>query len=531
MDLYNDHSATSLVTAMMRNHPEMRSRPMEVFHAVFLYKIFGLHPLGYHVVNTAILVGISILFYLCLLQIQLSRIFALSAALVYIMLPHYSTNRFWMTASVVPLSVGFYFVSLYCDLRAIRAQRWRFALWKTAGSSAVLASTLAYETTLPLFLINPLLVRHRAKRYWAESVHKRENFLKALVLYGSVPILIVLVFVFKIIVNQRSEAPTGNLVHYLIRYAYQIVKPASLSEHDFGFNIWHYIRVDIFDRGLKLPLLAVDSVMRQYNDWPQVVCTGAIGILVFLYLYRAASTESDWLLHPRNWGQIVGAGLLVSLAGYAIFFVVPNILFTVAGAGNRVSMSAAVGIALVLVGVTGWAVAYISAEYLRRVGFALVVALLVGSGCLVNYAIGSFWTAAFQRETTILAAIHGHFRTIPEGSALLLDGVCPYVGPAIVFESSWDLRGALSLLYRDPTLRADIVTPTLKITQDGLETTIYSKKTKYHYGPDLIIYNMPRDMDRRINVRKDAEDYFANRGTNLPADCYSGHAGVGVPIF
>jgi len=223
--------------------------------------------------------------------------------------------------------------------------------------------------------------------------------------------------------------------------------------------------------------------------------------------------------------------LLVSLAGYAIFFVVPNILFTVAGAGNRVSMSAAVGIALVLVGVTGWAVAYISAEYLRRVGFALVVALLVGSGCLVNYAIGSFWTAAFQRETTILAAIHGHFRTIPEGSALLLDGVCPYVGPAIVFESSWDLRGALSLLYRDPTLRADIVTPTLKITQDGLETTIYSKKTKYHYGPDLIIYNMPRDMDRRINVRKDAEDYFANRGTNLPADCYSGHAGVGVPIF
>jgi hypothetical protein len=268
-----------------------------------------------------------------------------------------------------------------------------------------------------------------------------------------------------------------------------------------------------------------------YNDWPQVVCARAIGILVFLYLYRATSTESNSLLHPKNWGQIVGAGLLVSLAGYAIFFVVPNIQFTLAGAGNRVSMSAAAGIAIVLVGVTGWAVAYISVEYLRRVVFALVVALLVGSGCLVNYAIGSFWTNAFQRETSILAAVRGHFRTIPGGSTLLLDGVCPYVGPAVVFETSWDLRGALSLLYRDPTLRAGIVTPMLKITRDGLETTSYGERTKYHYGPDLIIYNMTQDMDTRVNVRKDAESYFANRDANLPGDCYSGHAGVGVPIF
>jgi hypothetical protein len=41
MDLADDSSVIKLITIMFRDHPEMRSRPVEVLHIVVLYKVFG----------------------------------------------------------------------------------------------------------------------------------------------------------------------------------------------------------------------------------------------------------------------------------------------------------------------------------------------------------------------------------------------------------------------------------------------------------------------------------------------------------
>jgi len=153
MDLADDSSVIKLITIMFRDHPEMRSRPVEVLHYVVLYKVFGVQSWGYHVVNSTVLMANAILLYICLLQFRSPRTLALSAVLIYILLPHYSTNRFWITASVVPLSMSFYFVSLYCDLRSLGTYGWRFAIWKAASAGALLGSTLGYETPLPLFFI------------------------------------------------------------------------------------------------------------------------------------------------------------------------------------------------------------------------------------------------------------------------------------------------------------------------------------------------------------------------------------------
>jgi hypothetical protein len=54
--------------------------------------------------------------------------------------------------------MALYFLSLYCDLRALRAERWRLAIWKIFSLIARIGATLAYETVLPLFLANSLLV-------------------------------------------------------------------------------------------------------------------------------------------------------------------------------------------------------------------------------------------------------------------------------------------------------------------------------------------------------------------------------------
>src|SRR5262249_2649866 len=67
-----------------------------------------------------------------------------------------------------------------------------------------------------------------------------------------------------------------------------------------------------------------------------------------------------------------------------------------------------------------------------------------------------------------LADIRDHFDTIPSGSTLILDGICPYSGPAPVFLSVWDLSSALSLLYRHEGIAANVVTRSLNVGQKGL---------------------------------------------------------------
>jgi hypothetical protein len=69
-------------------------------------------------------------------------------------------------------------------------------------------------------------------------------------------------------------------------------------------------------------------------------------------------------------------------------------------------------------------------------------------------------------------------------------GICPYVGPAIVFESYWDLAGALQVLCRDPTLEAD-VTGRMTLASEGVATSLYGPRTTaiHRFGPRLILFD------------------------------------------
>ena len=52
----------------LRHHAEV-IRPGQILYMSILYKLFGLEPLGYHVVNTTVLAVASVLFYLVLRQL------------------------------------------------------------------------------------------------------------------------------------------------------------------------------------------------------------------------------------------------------------------------------------------------------------------------------------------------------------------------------------------------------------------------------------------------------------------------------
>lgn len=132
--------------------PHLRMRPVQFLYIAALYKVFGMEPLGYHIVNTLVLAVGAVLFYLVLRRVGVSRLFAVAVPLVYALLPHYSTNRMWMAAFQIGLSMTLYFLSLYADLRAGAELSPRYSVWKPVALLALVAGTLAYELFLPLLL-------------------------------------------------------------------------------------------------------------------------------------------------------------------------------------------------------------------------------------------------------------------------------------------------------------------------------------------------------------------------------------------
>src|SRR5204862_18088 len=92
--------------------PSFLDRPAQGVYSVLLYRLFGLRPLGYHVINAMVLACMVALLYLVLRRLQPSRALAFGVALIYAVLPNYSTDRFWFAAFAAPLSILLYFVSL-----------------------------------------------------------------------------------------------------------------------------------------------------------------------------------------------------------------------------------------------------------------------------------------------------------------------------------------------------------------------------------------------------------------------------------
>ena len=230
-------------------------------------------------------------------------------------------------------------------------------------------------------------------------------------------------------------------------------------------------------------------------------------------------------------------GLVVFGLGYAIFLTNYNAFATATGIANRVAMAGSVGVALCFVAAAGLIGTLLPSPDGRRRGFAALVAVLAASGFILTTTIASFWIEAYEQEQRVLTAIYDHFPTLPQGGTVLLDGVCPCIGPAVVFESNWDLAGALLMHYRDYELQADVIARTTKLEADALTTSIYADGlgegvyTRYLYGEHVYVYDYKRDTSTTLLNVEAARLYFQTHNPDFGASCPEGRAGYGVPIF
>ena len=134
--------------------PGTAQRPLQAFLLAGLYRLFGWHPLGYHVVNIFLLAIVAALMYLVLRELRLPRLVCVAIPLVYSMLPNYATERFWPDTFQISLSTAFYLLSLYAGLRAVRSSSWAVGVWVAVAVAGIAGSLLSYESVVPLSAIN-----------------------------------------------------------------------------------------------------------------------------------------------------------------------------------------------------------------------------------------------------------------------------------------------------------------------------------------------------------------------------------------
>jgi hypothetical protein len=279
-------SDQSLVGLYDSVRPATGQRPLQAFIFATLYRLFGLEPLGYHLVNAGMLVAIAMLLYLVMRELRLPRLLCVGIPLVYSILPHYATNRFWVNAFQINLSGLFYLLSLYAALRALRARPIPLAGWLTVAFASVAGSLFAYEVIFPLFALNVGLVWWAARRLREEEGR-----------------------------GDSARIVVGGLAAVIL--AVGIVKLVRVAEHgqnayEVGFQdgFLHHIAY-LVSGGIKLNLgtyfVAVPYVLwwivRHAFGLADAAAAVAAGLLAFGYVWWIGQKDPRALAGGRHWRQ------------------------------------------------------------------------------------------------------------------------------------------------------------------------------------------------------------------------------------
>ncbi len=493
-----NQSLAGLIAAYAQ--PDLIARPMQIVYFSVLYKLFGLTPWGYHLINTLVLVGISVFGYLILKHLKLSRLLSVAIPVTYLLLPIYSTDRLWFAAFIASASVFYYLVSLCLGLKAL-ANNSHSGLLTILSWVFILLSGLSYEVVLPMFFVNIALFF---------VIHKK----KALTLNLGTLFIVIAVFIFKAMVSTRlSTSIFSSLWAYIKYLAYLATGSLYLNGGFYGLfwprTIYHVIRAK-FD----ISLLIISTI---------------IAVAVFCYLLFIQKKNQFELPAKSFFLKLIMSGITIFGIGYSIFLIANNVEFTPFGIGNRVNIVAAIGYTISVIGILGWGSLLISAKRISSVVFCTLLSIFVFGNVYTVNVVANHWVKASEEEQLVLKDINRNVH-LDKANTFILDGVCPYIGPGIVFESSWDLLGALKTQINNSLLHADVVTPRMSVEKEGLRTHIYGMEAVYPFEK-LIIYNFQTKQQYLISSQSQAKEYFEKNNSDFDNDCPVGKAGSGANIF
>jgi hypothetical protein len=182
-------------------------------------------------------------------------------------------------------------------------------------------------------------------------------------------------------------------------------------------------------------------------------------------------------------------------------------MFASTGIGNRVLVAGAIGAGVILVALMELGMRFVPRPR-RRPILAASIAIVAASAVARLEFVEEYWAEAPALQRQVLASAQGDLAKLPAGSTVILDGVCPYHGPAIVFETYWDVGAPLSLALQRK-IKDDAISPRMTLTSSALDSEIYGEPAHYPFGPTLFIYNPRLHLLARLTDAAAVRRYFS----------------------
>lgn len=445
-------------------------RPLQGIYAAALFRVFGLAPLGYHLVNTAMIALAVVLLYLLLLRLRFSRSEALGVSLLFLVLPQLSTIRVWYSTVQVPLSMALALLSMHAQISYARCGR---IAWGAFAAVAALLSFAAYEVFAPLVAVFPIVLFFARGQLLPEEA-QQDRRLKAItliiLLVGTAAIML------KMIASDRARSILYPGIY--LQGVRTFFDPSYDFRLDSGPNVFAAIQVNF---GLTLA---------GWRDaLAELVGGGWNGLAAVCALACAAIAAwriglSGWRFRP-TW--LLAAGLIIFAIGHVALFAAAGLTFSGVGMANRVLAAPAIGVAMIILAGLA-ALANALPHRIRNAALCAMTAVIVAAGAYRVWMIERYWTEAPLLQARFLENAKRDLRSLPSGSTVIVEGICPYHGPAVIFETWWDLGPALTLTL-GKKLEADLLNRRSQLERDGLRTRVYGDSRFYPFGSDLYLYN------------------------------------------
>jgi hypothetical protein len=424
--LYDDWSFGALarfrsfgtaVSAVAETDP---GRPLAAVYFPLLHIIVGTHHGLYLAWAIALRIVMGVVIYAVLRELGLNLVVAGGAAMLAMLFTWSDATWLWGTASQLTLSVILWQCGLLVALRARRAR------WHVGALVLYASSVLLYELTLPAILLGGVLYLLRHDRRGAVERWSADAVLAVVLLVLFSSGLVQLIPGHNVHIVQSAHTTVVHLRTIIHQAA--LITAASLVP--FGAP------------GTLSEVVAAAVLL--------TCCVGA-------WLTRGRSPAARWL-------AVSAASLVVIAAGYVMLIPASDYYDPLAGGvANRINVVAAVGYALLAASV-GFAIATAVASVLPRPdSWAPVIAAILIAAIAAGYARSDLtdertYEAASHKAEHVLARLRRLVPTPPHGSLILADGFNPWQATNVpVFSASWDLNGAVKLLWNDPSLSGEPV--------------------------------------------------------------------------
>lgn len=494
----------------------MLVRPVQIAYLVLGFKVFGRHPLPYHLFNTLVLCLVTVLLYLAIRELRRERYLAFVIAIVFGLLPHYTVNRFWISSHQATLSLAFALLGIYALLRLHRADKRNLKWWTALATVSMVLSLLAYEMTLGLIVAAVGVIG-----WWQYREARRSTERDFTRLAGTLAVTAVLFLAGMVKILKQTRFTYHH--HFFSRLG-------PLTWHALAqavkFNLWTY--------GLHMPAVLAGLYRHSAFGIAAVATSLLMACLAAFYISRIIGDRA--MLGRKAWLGLFLLGFVLFALGYGLNFGSLQIDMAVAGdnrvGDSRLAMPAAIGASCVLVAAAGLVCSALRSPKRRAQALSVTVGLICGVNCLAVSGIASFWIDASAQQSRILRSLAANVPTLPKGSVLLLDGFCRYSGPATVFESNWDVMGPVQLTLGDYSLMGDVVTPELRFGPAGVEHTENPQPDgPYRYGSQLFIYNVQKQIFANLPSQQAAISFLRANDPTHDSGCAPGEDVSGATIF